>query len=84
MWTGAEPKLPYEQFDQARTALSDAPGININGRYTNEVRYAKSEVKPGETTELKKIGQEYSVSFTVEAAKEQKGTVLFCPGVSTV
>ena len=84
MWTGAEPKLPYEQFDMARTALSDAPGININGRYNGTFTHKRETVKPGETNELKNIGEEYSVSFTVEATKEQKGTVLFCDGVSTV
>ena len=84
MWTGAEPKLPYEQFDQARTALSDAPGININGRYNGKFEFQKEVVMPGEKNDIKNIGEEYSVSFTVEAAKEQKGTVLFCDGVSTV
>ena len=84
MWTGAEPKLPYEQFDSARTRLSDAPGININGRYNGTFTHTREIVKSGETNELKNIGHEYSVSFTVEAAKEQKGTVLFCDGVSTV
>ena len=84
MWTGAEPKLPYEQFDQARTRLSDAPGININGRYNGKFEYQKDVVKPGYKYDLKKIGEEYSVSFTVEAAKERKGTVLFSDGVSKV
>ena len=84
MWTGAEPKLPYEQFDQARTALSDAPGININGRYNGKFEFQKKVVMPGEKNDIKNIGEEYSVSFTVEAAKEQKGTVLFCDNVSTV
>ena len=84
MWTGAEPKLPYEQFDQARTALSDAPGININGRYNGKFEYQKDIVKPGYKYDLKKIGEEYSVSFTVEAARERKGTELFSDGVSKV
>ena len=84
MWTGAEPKLPYELFDQARTALSDAPGININGRYNGKFEFRKEVVMPGEKNDIKNIGEEYSVSFTVEAAKEQKGTVLFSDGVSTV
>lgn len=84
MWTGAAPKTPYEQFDQARIALSDAPGININGRYTKDVRFTKDIVKPGERTGFQKIGQEYSVSFSVEAAKERKGAVLFSDGVSKV
>lgn len=84
MWTGAAPKTPYEQFDQARIALSDAPGININGRYTKDVRFTKDVVKPGERTGFQKIGQEYSVSFSVEAAKERKGAVLFSDGVSKV
>ena len=84
MWTGAEPKLPYEQFDQARTRLSDAPGININGRYNGKFEHQREVIRPGQKYDIKKIGEEYSVSFTVEAVKEQKGTVLFSDGVSTV
>lgn len=84
MWTGAEPKLPYEQFDQARTRLSDAPGININGRYNDKFEHQREVIRPGQKYDIKKIGEEYSVSFTVEAVKEQKGTVLFSDGVSTV
>ena len=84
MWTGAEPKLPYEQFDQARTRLSDAPGININGRYNGKFEHQRKVIRPGQKYDIKKIGEEYSVSFTVEAVKEQKGTVLFSDGVSTV
>ena len=84
MWTGAEPKLPYEQFDQARTRLSDAPGININGRYNGKFEHQREVIRPGQKYDIKKIGEEYSVSFTVEAVQEQKGTVLFSDGVSTV
>lgn len=80
MWTGATPTLPFEQFNKARLALSDAPGLNIAGRYSSEeprVIFTKEVVKPGSTNEVKKIGFEYTVSFDIEASCETKGSVLF-------
>ena len=36
-----------------------------------------AQVQSGQTTELKEIGYPYSVSFEIEGAKEEPGTVLF-------
>ena len=83
MWTGAKPTVPYEEFDKARLALSDAPGVNIAGRFSGEKRtiLELAEVKPktklAEQTGIKEIGFEYSVSFDIEYKGERNGTALF-------
>ena len=79
MWTGAKPQTPFEEFDKARVALSDAPGLNIAGRFSGEKRtiLEAAVVAPGCENEIEQIGFEYTVTFDVEAAKEERGTVLF-------
>lgn len=84
MWTGKEPELPYEEFDRLRQSLSDAPGVNIAGRYTGEKRtlIAMPALRPlqnlRQETGIKEIGYEYSVSFDVEHhADDRKGIELF-------
>lgn len=79
MWTGAKPQTPFEEFDKARVALSDAPGLNIAGRFNGEKRtiLEAAVVAPGCENEIEQIGFEYTVTFDVEAAKEERGTVLF-------
>ncbi len=79
MWTGAKPQTPFEEFDKARIALSDAPGLNIAGRFSGEKRtiLEAAVVAPGCENEIEQIGYEYTVTFDVEAAKEERGTVLF-------
>ena len=79
MWTGAKPTVSYEEFDKARLALSDAPGVNIAGRFSGEKRtiLEAATVEPGCENEVEEIGFEYSVTFDIEAAKEKRGTVLF-------
>lgn len=80
MWTGASPKTSFEEFNKARLALSDAPGINIAGRFHSEqpkLILHKDVVKPGSKTGLKEIGFEFTVSFDIEYDCETKGSVLF-------
>ena len=83
MWTGAKPTVPFAEYNQARLALSDAPGLNIAGRFSGEKRTIASveNVVPGtslvEKTGVREIGFDYSVSFDVEYATEKNGTVLF-------
>lgn len=81
-WTGKETKLPYADFDQKRTALSEAPGVNELGRLGQRGQkdatvFTKSTVKPGEVLEAEEIGYNYAVTFTIEGAQEAKGTELF-------
>ena len=82
MWTGANTKLPFEQFNKTRTVLSDAPGLNIAGRFSGDTKtiLALDKVVPGSENDVKEIGFNYTVTFDIEAAKEKRGTVLFCSG----
>ena len=84
MWTGANTTVTFEEFNQARLALSDAPGVNIAGRFSGEKRtiLEVENVAPGtnlvDQTDIREIGYDYSVSFDIEFnKKEQNGTVLF-------
>ncbi len=78
-WTGKETKLPYAEFDQKRTDLSEAPGVNELGRLgkPGTVVLEKDAVNPGETLSAEEVGYNYAVTFTVEGAAEEKGTELF-------
>jgi hexosaminidase len=83
MWTGAKPTVSFEEFDKARLALSDAPGVNIAGRFSGERRtiLEAAEVKPrtrlAKENGIREIGFEYSVSFDIDYKKEHNGAVLF-------
>ena len=83
MWTGAKPTMPYEEFDKARLALSDAPGLNIAGRFGGEARtiIEMPALKPStnytKSTGIREIGFEYTVSFDIEYNNEANGTKLF-------
>ena len=83
MWTGAKPALSYDEFDKARLALSDAPGLNIAGRFAGEPRtiIEKAELKAAtnyaKSTGVREIGFEYTVSFDIEYNCEANGTALF-------
>ena len=83
MWTGANPTVPFEEFNKARLALSDAPGVNIAGRFSGEKRtiLKLDKVTPKTTlakeTGVREIGFEYSVSFDIDYKNERNGTVLF-------
>ena len=79
-WTAKATSLPYEQWDAKRWDLSEAPGVNWLGRLgeTKKSLVAKfAEVKAGETLPYEEIGYDYTVSFKVTGAKEEKGTNLF-------
>lgn len=83
MWTGAKPTMPYEQFDKARLALSDAPGVNIAGRFGGERRSIieipalKPQTCYAKKNGVREIGFEYTVSFDIEYNSEENGTALF-------
>ena len=83
MWTGAKPTMPYEEFDKARLALSDAPGLNIAGRFGGEARTIieipalKPSTNYAKNTGIREIGFEYTVSFDIEYNNEENGTKLF-------
>jgi hexosaminidase len=83
MWTGAKPTVTFEEFDKARLALSDAPGLNIAGRFSGEKRTLidMPELAPitnhAKATGIREVGFEYSVSFDIDYTAERKGTYLF-------
>ena len=82
MWTGAKPTVPFEQFDKARLALSDAPGLNIAGRFSGDKRTILEigDFQPKrnlvEETGVREIGFDYSVSFDIRYNNERKGSYL--------
>ena len=83
MWTGAKPTVTFEEFDKARLALSDAPGVNIAGRFSGEKRtlIEMPELTPitnhAKATGIREVGFEYSVSFDIDYTAERKGVYLF-------
>ena len=74
-WTGADTKLPFEEFDKQRHQLSEAPAVNEAGRLKSPVNLA--EVKPNAKLPVSEVGYDYTVTFTVKGAAEEKGTELF-------
>ena len=80
MWTGKNTTFSYEEFDEKRLSLSDAPGLNIAGRFSGDERTLLeiNDLKSNYKTDIKEIGFDYTVSFDIEYAEEEKGTVLFC------
>lgn len=80
MWTGKDCTVPYAVFDSCRLALSEAPGVNYAGRIGRSPRsvYNAGALQPGMQTGLREIGYQYTVSFDIQAVREEKGTVLFC------
>ena len=79
MWTGASKSVPYEEFDEKRHALSEAPGVNQLGRLskTPGLAYKQTHVAPGSTLPVQEIGYNYRVEFYVDGVQEAMGTELF-------
>lgn len=78
MWTGVSTSLTFEEFDQKRQELSEAPGVNIAGKLGKgqETIISKTSLLPNSATGYKEIGYNYTVSFDLEGADEERGTVL--------
>lgn len=74
-WNGSAVTLPYSLFDTKRVTLGEAPGENEAGRV--EGGYTQAEVLPGSILPIEQAGYGYTVSFTIEAQPEEKGTELF-------
>ncbi len=79
MWTGAQPQIAFDEFNKARTIFSDAPGVNIAGRFSGDKRtiLEVANVAPGSENDIEEIGFAYSVTFDIDAQKEHPGTALF-------
>lgn len=79
-WAASKTSLPYAEWSAKSAGLSEAPGVNWLGRLgdaKNSLVAEIAEVKAGETLPYEEIGYDYTVSFKVTGAKEQKGTKLF-------
>lgn len=78
-WTGKHTSLPYNEFNTKRLLLSEAPAVNELGFYGTEKKelFHCDKVTPGMEMPYKEIGYDYSVTFTIDAKAEQKGTELF-------
>lgn len=79
MWTGKNTTFSYEDFDEKRLSLSDAPGLNIAGRFNGDEKTILeiNDLKNNYKTDIKEIGFDYSISFNIEYIEEEKGTILF-------
>ena len=79
-WSPTYRAVPFEEFDQKRHELSEAPGVNELGRFdgaVGSVVYSLDEVKAGKCYPHKEAGYDYSVAFHLDGAKEERGTLLF-------
>lgn len=77
-WTGKNVTLDYAEYDKLRHNLSEAPGVNELGRLgkTGSLVLEKTSLMPGDQLDAEEIGYDYSVSFTIDGQKEEKGTEL--------
>ncbi|MFI3305155.1 MAG: family 20 glycosylhydrolase [Rikenellaceae bacterium] len=78
-WSGANTTLTFDEFEEGRQQLIEAPGVNYAGRYgePNSLIYEAAKVKPNSTTPFEEIGYDYTVSFDLKGLPEERGTVLF-------
>ena len=79
-WSPTYKTVPFDEFNQKRTQLSEAPGVNEMGIIKgepNSVVYALDVVKPGKTYPVKEASYGYAISFHLDAAKEERGALLF-------
>jgi hexosaminidase len=79
-WSASKTSLPYAEWDAKRWDLSEATGVNWLGRLGDKKQSLVAEiasVEAGATLPYEEIGYDYTVSFKVTGAKEQKGTKLF-------
>ena len=74
-WTGQLTTLPYQQFDTSRQQFSEAPGINELGRLPDQP-ITLDALTPGQPFNLPDVGYDYAVSFDIDCAAEEKGTIL--------
>lgn len=78
-WNGPDVTFPYDRFATGADALSEAPGVNLLGRYglPHSVVLDCEVVYPQRLFPIDQIGYDYTVDFDLECAEEKKGTVLF-------
>lgn len=73
-WRGAQTSTPYDEFNAKRTALSEAPGVDLLGQ---KAAVSFAQLPAGQKlTDLSGAGYGYEVSFQLQGKSEAKGTVL--------
>lgn len=82
MWVGKNTTVDFKGFNNQRTALSEAPGLNLLGRPAKAAKGVVFELKnPVQgrplAQSLTDIGYNYRVHFDVMANNNPKGTLLF-------
>ncbi len=83
-WSYSYRTVPFREFDTKRHNLAEAPGVNELGRFREPkgVVYSLSKVKPGKKYPIKKAGFHNTISFHLDGAKEEPGTLLFSNDVT--
>lgn len=78
-WCGMNTSLSYNEFNEQRNKLSEAPGVNQLGRIGDVpgLVYERENVNAGDVLPYEEIGYDYTVSFDIEYDDEIKGTELF-------
>ena len=79
-WSPTYKTVSFDEFNQKRETLSEAPGVNEMGIIKgepNSVVYELDVVKPGKVYPVKEVGYGYTINFHLDAAKEERGTLLF-------
>lgn len=80
-WSADGVTVPYDEFIERSSKMIEAPGTNYLGRHgtpgTVEEVLAIDALTPGMALPLEEIGYDYTVEFTIDGAKEAKGTKLF-------
>ena len=84
-WSPTYKTMPFKEFDTKRNVLSEAPGVNELGRFPgkpNSVVYSLPVVKPGKKYPIVEAGFFHTISFHLNASKEEPGTLLFSNDVT--
>lgn len=73
------PVMPYSGYEALAATVGEAPGVNMLARPEEGPGpvYRAEMIRPGMELPVKEIGYDYTVTFTLEAAEEEKGTELF-------
>lgn len=82
MWAGDGVEVAFDDFDELRQSLREAPGVNRLGRIApaNRCFLEMNQLLPNQKTDYEGVGYDYTVSFSLEGVAEKPGTVLFsCP-----
>lgn len=78
-WTATATQMPFDDFNDLRYNISEAPGVNQMAilSKTPGIAFQQATIKANEILPVMEIGYNYRVSFDIVASVEEKGTVLF-------